>query len=100
MKYKVVYIALAKEDLKKAITYYKNISPKLAKDFIARIAEGKKYILLNPKGDDVMYKEIRTHNISQFPYHIHYQILEDKMQLLILAVEFSKRDNLDFSDRK
>jgi hypothetical protein len=47
-----------------------------------------------------MYKEIRTHNISQIPYHIHYQILEDKMQLLILAVEFSKRDNLDFSDRK
>ena len=36
MKYKVVYITLAKEDLKNAIAYYKDISPKLAKDFITR----------------------------------------------------------------
>ena len=90
MKYNVVYIALAKEDLRKAITYYKNISPKLAKEFITRIAEGKNYILLNPKGDDIMYKEIRMHYIKQFPYHIHYKILEDKKQILILAIEFSK----------
>lgn len=41
MKFKVVYISLAKDDLKKAIDYYKDISPKLAKDFIFRIREGK-----------------------------------------------------------
>jgi len=99
MKFKVVYIPLAKEDLKKAIGYYKDISPKLAKDFIARIAEGKNYITQNPYGDDVMYREIRMHNIRQFPYHIHYQIIENKKQILILAIEFSKRENLDFSGR-
>ena len=42
-----------------------------------------------------MFKEIRMHNIRQFPY----QILEDKKQILILAVEFTKRENLDFSSR-
>ena len=52
------------------------------------------------QGDDVMYKEIRMHNIRQFPYHIHYQIIENKKQILILAIEFSKRDNLDFSSRE
>ena len=76
-----------------------DISPKIAKDFISRITEGKNYITQNPYGDDVMYKEIRMHNIRQFPYHIHYQIIEKEMQILILAIEFSKRDNLDFSGR-
>ncbi len=99
MKYKVVYIPLAKVDLKKAVAYYKDISPKLAKDFIFRIREGKQYISQNPQGDDIMYKEIRMHNIRQFPYHIHYQIQKDKKQILILAIEFSKRNNLDFSHR-
>ena len=99
MKYKVVYIPLAKVDLKKAVAYYKDISPKLANDFIFRIREGKQYISQNPQGDDIMYKEIRMHNIRQFPYHIHYQILKDKKQILILAIEFSKRNNLDFSHR-
>ena len=55
MKYKVVYITLAKEDLINAIAYYKDISPKLAKDFITRIVEGKKYIAQNLYGDNVMY---------------------------------------------
>lgn len=99
MKYKIVYIPLAKQDLKNAINYYTSISKKLAKDFVFRIKEGSHYINLNPHGDDIMYKEIRMHNIRQFPYHIHYQVLEDKKQILILAIEFSKRDNIDFSDR-
>jgi plasmid stabilization system protein ParE len=99
MKYKVVYIEHAKDDLKKAVNYYKGISSKLAKDFLARISEGKKFISQNPYADDVMYKNFRMHNIRQFPYHIHYQIFEDKKQVLIIAIEFSKRENLDFSNR-
>ncbi|WP_166923648.1 type II toxin-antitoxin system RelE/ParE family toxin [Flavobacterium poyangense] len=99
MKFRTVYIPAAKDDLKKAINYYKNISSKLAKDFIARIVEGKNYITQNPYGDDINYKEIRMHTIRQFPYHIHYLILENINQILILAIEFSKRENLDFSTR-
>ncbi len=99
MKHKVVYIALAKEDFKKAVSYYRNISHKLAKDLIARIIEAEKYIALNPYADDVMYKAIRMHNIHQFPYHIHYQVLEDQKQIVVLAIQFSKRGDLDFSGR-
>ena len=100
MKFKAVYIPLAKQDLRKAVNYYKDISPKLAKDFIFRITESKNFITHNPFGNDVMFGEIRMHNIRQFPYHIHYIILEEKKQILILAIEFSKRNNLDFSHRK
>lgn len=100
MKFKAVYIPLAKQDLRKAVNYYKDISPKLAKDFIDRITESKNFIIQNPYCDDVMYGDIRMHNIRQFPYHIHYLILEEKRQILILAIEFSKKNNLDFSSRK
>ena len=61
MKYKIVYSSFVKEDLQNAVTYYKNISAKLAKEFLFRIKEAKNYIVNNPEGDDIMYKEIRMH---------------------------------------
>ena len=100
MKFKFVYRQLAKEDLQNATNYFKAISSKLAKEFIARIREAIKYIALNPEGDDVMYLDIRMHNLHQFPYHIHYFIDYENKQIVILAIEFSKRNNLNFSGRK
>jgi hypothetical protein len=99
MKYKFIYFAFVKDDLKSAVNYYKKISPKLANDFLDRIEEGKIYILQNPFGDDVNYKDVRMHKIRKFPYHIHFKVLEDKKQILMIAIEFSKKDYLDFSDR-
>jgi plasmid stabilization system protein ParE len=100
MKYTFVYRPYAKEDLHNATNYYKAISPNLAKDFLFRIREAKIYIALNPEGDDVMYQDIRMHNLYQFPYHIHYYVDHNKKQIVILAVEFSKRENLNFTSRK
>lgn len=100
MTYKFVYRPIVKQDLQKAKEYYNTISPKLAKDFLFRIREAKKYIALNPEGDDVMYNQIRMHRLHQFPYHIHYFIDLNKKQIIILAIEFSKRNNLDFTFRK
>jgi plasmid stabilization system protein ParE len=99
MKFKFVYKPPVKQDLQNAKNYYKDISPKLAKDFLFRIREAKKYISLNIQGDDVMYKEIRMHNLYQFPYHVHYYIDHKNQQIVILAVAFSKREDLDFSSR-
>jgi hypothetical protein len=56
MKFKFVYRPPVKQDLQNAKNYYKDISPKLAKDFLFRIREAKKHISLNIQGDDVMYK--------------------------------------------
>lgn len=99
MKLKLIYRPLVKQDLQNAVNYYKNISPNLAKDFLYRVREAKKYIALNPQGDDIMYREIRMHNLNQFPYHIHYYIDNKNKQIIILAIAFSKRDNLNFSKR-
>ncbi len=51
--------------LQKATAYYKVISPILAKDFLLRIREAKKYITINLEGDDIMYNDIRIHNLYQ-----------------------------------
>ena len=99
MKYKFVYRSFVKQNLQNAIKYYKDISPRLAKEFVFRIREAKKYIEQNPFGDDVMYKNIRMHNLRQFPYHIHYYVDVDNKQIAILAFAFSKREDLDFSKR-
>jgi len=99
MKWKMVYRPFVKQDLQKAIQYYKVISPNLAKDFLNRVREAESYILQNPFGDDVMYKQIRMHNLKQFPYHLHFFIDDKNIKVVVLAIAFSKRGNLDFSDR-
>lgn len=62
MKYKIVYRPFVKDDLQNAVNYYKNISPKLAKEFLFRVKEAKNYIFNNPEADDLMYNDIRIHN--------------------------------------
>ena len=99
MNWKMVYRPFVKQDLHKAIHYYKAISPNLAKDFLNRVREAEKYILQNPYGDDVMYKQIRMHNLKQFPYHIHFFVDDENKKVVIIAIAFSKRENLNFSDR-
>lgn len=99
MKYKIVYRPFVKDDLQNAVNYYKNISPKLAKEFLFRVKEAKNYIFSNPEADDLMYNDVRMHNLYQFPYHIHYYIDQENKQIVILAVAFSKRENLNFKKR-
>jgi plasmid stabilization system protein ParE len=96
----MVYRPFVKEDLQNAVDYYKNISPKLAKEFLFRIKEAKNYIYNNPEADDIMYKEIRMHSLYQFPYHIHYFVDNKNEQIVVLAVAFSKREDLNFIRRQ
>ena len=97
--YKVIITDLTKVDIKKAKEYYRNINANLAKQFLLRIRESKSFISESPKANDVIYQEVRMHLIKQFPYHLHYFFDEDRDVIVVIAVEFAKRENLDFSDR-
>lgn len=99
-KYKVIITDLAKIDIKKAKEYYRDINANLAKQFLVRIREAKSFISENPNGNDVIYQDVRMHLIKQFPYHLHYFYDEDREMIVVIAVEFGKRENLDFSERK
>ncbi len=98
-KHKVVLTEFAKQDIKKGKEYYQNISSRLAKQFLERIKEARIFISENPNANDVMYQEIRMHLIKQFPYHLHYFLDEKRNIIVIIAIEFAKRKNLDFSER-
>ena len=73
MKYKIVYRPDVKHDLQSATNYCKDISPKLAKDFLFRIREAKNFIASNPEGNDIMYNEIRMHKFISIP--LSYSLL-------------------------
>lgn len=89
----------AKQDIKNAKDYYKNISSNLAKQFLERIKEAKDFISESPNVNDTMYRDIKMHLMKQFPYHLHYYFDEKIDLIVIIAIEFAKRENLDFSDR-
>lgn len=89
----------AKQDIKNAKDYYKNISSNLAKQFLERIKEAKDFISESPNANDTMYRDIKMHLMKQFPYHLHYYFDEKIDLIVIIAIEFAKRENLDFSDR-
>jgi hypothetical protein len=99
VKYKIVNRPFVKQDISDAINYYKKISPRLAKVFLRRIREARNFIAENPFSDDVMYKDVRVRLIRQFPYQIHYLVDEGKMRIIVLAVVFAKREDLDFRKR-
>lgn len=99
MTYKFVNRPLVKTDLQIAIEYYKEINPKLAKQFILRIREAKEYIQKTPIGFQKKHRESRTVLLKQFPYQIHYLIDDENNQIVILAIIHSYRKPTDFSER-
>ena len=99
MNYSIVNSPAVKSDIIEAVDHYKRINPKLAKQFLLRIREAKKYIRQYPVGFQLKYKEVRTLLLRQFPYHIHYLIDEDRQQIVILAIIHAYRNPKDYSVR-
>jgi plasmid stabilization system protein ParE len=100
MIYKTVNVPQVDTDLAQIIDYYKQISVKLAKEFISQVRFGIKQISSHPFGFQVKYKNVRTLLIHQFPYHIHYIIDENLKQVVVLAIIHTYRKPQDFSSRK
>jgi plasmid stabilization system protein ParE len=99
MSYSFVNNPRIKDDVFEAVDYYKNISPELAKQLLFRIREAKAYIARSPMGFQIKYNKARTLLLKQFPYHIHYLIVEDKKQIVILAFIHAYKNPKDYSKR-
>lgn len=99
MSYAFVNRPAVSLDIFNAVDYYKNINPKLAKQFLFRIREAKTYIAKSPLGFQIKYKEVRTLLLKQFPYHIHYIIDETRKQIVILAIIHAYKNPNDYSAR-
>lgn len=99
MKYAIVNKPAVKADLFNAVDYYKQISPKLAKQFLFRIREAKTYIHRSPLSFQIRYKNVRTLLLKQFPFQIHYLVEDDKKQIIILAIIHCYRNPADYALR-
>jgi len=76
VSYSFVNRPAVQADIINAVSYYKAVSPQLARQFLFRIREAKKYIDRSPLAFEVKYKNVRMLLLKQFPFHIHY-IIDD-----------------------
>jgi plasmid stabilization system protein ParE len=100
MNYSFVNRPAVKADLQNAVDYYNDISPELAKQFIIRIREAKKHIARTPLGFQIKYNYVRTLQLKQFPYHIHYLVDDNQKHIIILAIIHAYRNPNDYSKRE
>ncbi len=98
MNYAFVNLPAVKAEITEATSYYKKISPELAKQFLFRIREAKAYIAQAPLGFQIKYKHVRTLLLKQFPYHIHYHIDDTQKQIIILAIIHAYKNPTDYSN--
>ena len=99
MSYNIIHKSAARWDIADALDYYKTISPKLARQFLARLDSALDQIEEMPLGYQIKYNEVRTLMLKQLPYKIHYLIDNVNRQIVILSVVHANRDPTDYSLR-
>ena len=77
MKYKLVIIPEAEEDLSDAFEWYENKRKGLGHDFLLQMDAGLRLIERNPRLFAKQYKGVRSYLIKRFPYKVFYRIESD-----------------------
>lgn len=78
------------EEYLAAVSYYADISPRLAKSFVNAIDSGIDEILAYPKAWRIVEDDVRRYLIKRFPFGIYYCIEGDR--IMIYAVMHMSRD--------
>jgi len=95
--FSVKYDEEAKDELEKAILYYKNISTDLSKDFVSEFRKSFKIIKSNPSIFRIRKNKVRFSILNRFPYSIQYLVKDDC--IYIMAVFHHKRNQKAVSKR-
>jgi toxin ParE1/3/4 len=69
----------ALEEYLGAVSYYADISPRLAESFINAFEYGIKEILTYPSAWQIMEEDVRRYLIKRFPFGIYYCIEANRM---------------------
>lgn len=99
MSYTFINRPKVRADIIEATSYYKNINPVLASQFLTRIREAKTAIEQNPFGFEIRYKGVRTYLLKQFPYHLHYFVDDANKRIAVLAIIHAHKNPKDYSNR-
>ncbi len=99
MKYPVADLPEVRTDILNAVSFYNEISVELAEQFLSRLEEANSEISDQPLSFQIKYGEVRTYNLKQFPYLIHFVFRKSESLILVLAVIHSNRNPIDYSSR-
>lgn len=80
----------AKQDLREAKAWYRNISRDLADDFVRRIDDAIELARQRPLSFQVVHRSFRRVLLHRFPYALFYYAGEDR--LVVVAVLHQARD--------
>jgi toxin ParE1/3/4 len=80
----------ALEEYLGAVSYYADISPRLAESFIKSFESGMEEILAYPEAWPIVEEDVRRYLIKRFPFGIYYCIDGDR--IMIYAVTHMSRD--------
>ncbi len=97
--YKSVILPLAKQDIRDAAKWYNERKPGLGKVFTMGVRKKVRFIRQNPKAIAIRYDNIRTSVLDVFPYMIHFEIDENKKQVVISAVLSTHQDPEIWNER-
>ena len=87
---RVIIRRQAKQDLREAKTWYRNISRALADDFVHRIADAIALAQERPLAFQMVHRTFRRILLHRFPYAIFYHA--DEARIVVVAVLHQARD--------
>jgi plasmid stabilization system protein ParE len=90
MSLRVKFRPEAMAELLEAVGWYEGKQAGLGGQFLRRVEEAVDRIASRPRLHAVVYKDVRSTIIRQFPYSVFYQIESD--QVLIVAIYHGSRD--------
>jgi plasmid stabilization system protein ParE len=88
----VGYHPLVRVDVEEALTYYQNISPRLADEFHAELRSTINRATENPLRFHLADQGFRRANLKRFPYHLLYEARPEYVRVML--VRHNKRHPL------
>ena len=92
MKYKLIFLPKAKDELKDAYIWYEKQSKGLGKRFTENVRKKVKEIHNTPFAFAIKYDNTRTALVSKFPYLIHFSIPNQNDEIIISAIFHTSRN--------
>lgn len=80
-KYSLSYHPAVEAEVRDATLWYKKIRPELSEKLANEIKSALKKIEENPLQFQRKFKNIRSCYLKNFPYGIHFQVVEDDIQI-------------------
>ncbi len=97
---KLTFLKVAEAELDDAFEYYESVQSDLGFRFLTEVELAKTRIIRFPFSYEEIGKHSRRCLVHKFPYGIIYQYLEDKQEILIVAVSHLHRIPDYWSNRK